>query len=506
MENTKIVVSSKAGKKYSADVVVYCIGQRAKDKPDITAEVQTGVLSRACDLGDFKGEENDILVVYDKEGDSAAIGRRTVFIGVGKIKKSIGEEELQEKMRTAGGHIAAFAARVKASKVCVFPPQTLKDSALETAVYGLAEGVMLGDYSFKKYKTRNLEKEQHGGIGELKIVAGGNLQSLRKATVLAKTAAVSACQARDMANEPGNSWTPDSFARFAEELAEKYQLKCTVFDKKQLTRMQMGGILAVNKGSDTPPKLVVLEYNYAEKAKTLLLVGKGLTFDSGGISIKPAAGMEDMKYDMCGGAAVMAVMNAVGAEKPKCNVIAIVPATDNMPGGSALKPADIIRHYNKTTSEIINTDAEGRVILADALAYGIEKYTPDFVIDLATLTGAVIVGLGHHHTGLLSNDDKLADRLILAGKKCGEPLWRLPLGPDYKKQIESKVADIKNTGGKAAGTITAAEYLHTFVGKTPWAHLDIAGTAWGFTEKSYIPGGGPSGICVRTLVEFIRRL
>ncbi len=504
MENTKIVINSKVNKKYASDLVVYCIGQKTKDKPHIS-KFQSEVLKKACDLGDFKGEENDILVAYDQDNEAETAGKRTIFIGVGKINKSLGDEELQEKMRIAGGNIAAFATKVKASKICVVPCEMPSKSALHTAVYGLTEGILLGDYSFKKYKTEKKGKE-HKGIRELRIIAEENLQSLRRAIVLAKTAAVSVCQARDMANEPGNSWTAESFARLAEELAEKYQLKCTVFDKKQLIKMQMGGILAVNKGSDMPPKLVVLEYHFSKKAKTLLLVGKGLTFDSGGISVKPAAGMEDMKYDMCGGAAVMAAMNVVGIEKPECNVIAIVPATDNMSGGAALKPGDVISHYNKITSEIINTDAEGRIILADALAYGIEKYTPDYVIDLATLTGAVIVGLGHHHTGLLCNDDKLADRLILAGKKCGEPLWRLPLGPDYKKQIDSKVADIKNTGGKAAGTITAAEYLHAFVGETPWAHLDIAGTAWGFTEKSYIPGGGPSGICVRTLVEFIRTL
>ena len=236
------------------------------------------------------------------------------------------------------------------------------------------------------------------------------------------------------------------------------------------------------------------------------MVGKGLTFDSGGISLKPAAGMEDMKYDMCGGAAVLGAMSSVAVEKPQCNVIAIVPATDNMSGGAALKPGDIIYHYNKTSSEIINTDAEGRLILADALAYGVEKYSPDYIIDVATLTGAVIIGLGHHHSGLFSNNDGLAARLKAAGEKSGEPVWRLPLGEEYKKQLESKVADVKNTGGRPAGAISAAEYLHGFVDKTPWAHLDIAGTAWNFTEKSYIPKGGPSGMAVRTLLEFIRRI
>ena len=235
-------------------------------------------------------------------------------------------------------------------------------------------------------------------------------------------------------------------------------------------------------------------------------MGKGLTFDSGGICIKPPSGMEEMKYDMCGGAAVMATMQAIAEiGLAGVNVIGIVPTTENMTGSAALKPGDIIRHFGGKTSEIINTDAEGRLILADALAYGIDTYAPDAVIDLATLTGAVIIGLGHHRAGILSNNDQLATRLIEAGAQAGEPLWRLPLGPEYRKQIDSRVADIKNAGSdRSAGTITAACYLQEFVGDTPWAHLDIAGTAWGFTEKSYIPKG-PSGTGVRTLIACLSR-
>lgn len=238
----------------------------------------------------------------------------------------------------------------------------------------------------------------------------------------------------------------------------------------------------------------------------MLLVGKGLTFDSGGICTKPPAGMEDMKYDMCGGAAVLAAMQAIaeiGIEG--INVVGLIPATENLSGSAALKPGDVIRHYGGKTSEIINTDAEGRLILADALAYGIATYQPQAVVDLATLTGAVIIGLGHHYTGLLTNNDQLAAQLTEAGAQVGEPLWRLPLGPEYRKQIDSRLADIKNAGSdRSAGTITAACYLQEFVGETPWAHLDIAGTAWDFTEKSYIPKG-PSGTGVRTLVACLRQ-
>ena len=274
--------------------------------------------------------------------------------------------------------------------------------------------------------------------------------------------------------------------------------------KGDMKRHGMGGILGVNQGSSLPPKMAIVEYVPPQKKhQTMLLVGKGLTFDSGGVSIKPAAGMEDMKYDMCGGAAVLSCMQAVGEIRPSKRVICIVPATENMVSGSAIKPGDIIHHYNGLSSEVVNTDAEGRLILADALAYGVKKYKPDCVIDLATLTGAVIIGLGHHHTGLLSNNDKLAKRLIEAGKESGEPVWRLPLNEDYSEQLKSEVADVKNIGGRPGGTITAAAYLEKFVDKTPWAHLDIAGTAWNFTKKSYIPKG-PSGVGVRVLIELIR--
>lgn len=290
----------------------------------------------------------------------------------------------------------------------------------------------------------------------------------------------------------------------AGSLARTYSFSCKVLDKAAMKKLRMGGVLGVNQGSDLPPKMVVLEYRTGKKVPTLLLVGKGLTFDSGGISLKPSAGMGDMKYDMCGGAAVLAAMAAVGEERPEgLDVVAIVPTTENMPGPGAIKPGDVISQYGGKTVEVLNTDAEGRLILADALAYGIEKFKPAAVVDLATLTGAVIVGLGHHRSGLLSNNQKLVKKLIAAGERSGEPLWQLPLAPEYSKQMQSTVADLKNVDKRDAGTITAAAFLQEFVGKTPWAHLDIAGTAWDFTEKSYIPKG-PSGVGVRLLIELIR--
>ncbi len=307
-----------------------------------------------------------------------------------------------------------------------------------------------------------------------------------------------------MANEPGNHWTPVDFGLYAGALALKPRMKCKILEQKELKRLKMGGILGVNQGSALPPRLVILEYRTKKTAPTILLVGKGITFDSGGISLKPGKGMDRMKYDMCGGAAVMAAMQGISMEQPKgINVVAIVPATENMPGSAALKPGDVITMYGGKTVEVLNTDAEGRLILADALAYGVDKFKPEAVIDLATLTGAVVVGLGHHRTGLMANNDELAAKALAAGERSGEPLWRLPLGKEYSKQLKSEIADLKNIGGPAAGTITAAAFLEEFVGETPWAHFDIAGTAWDFTEKSYIPKG-VSGIGARTLLELVR--
>jgi leucyl aminopeptidase len=369
----------------------------------------------------------------------------------------------------------------------------------------MTEGFMLGAYQFRKYMKTVDEDEPQSKIKEILLNANKEKASVKKGLESGKVAALGGAAARDMANEPGNVWTPTRFAELGKKLAKKYKFSCKVLTKANMQRLKMGGILGVNSGSDEPPKMVILEYKTSPRNPTLLLVGKGLTFDSGGISLKPPLGMEEMKFDMCGGAAVLGAMQAVGEEQPKgINVVGIVPTTENLPGPSALKPGDIITIYGGKTVEVINTDAEGRLILADALAYGIKQYKPKAVVDLATLTGAVVIGLGHHRTGLLSNDDELAQKVIAAGDRSGEPLWRLPLGPEYTKQIKSKVADIKNVGDRAGGTITAAAFLQEFVGDVAWAHLDIAGTAYNFTEKSYIPSKGPSGIGVRTLLELVR--
>ena len=495
-------------REYSGDLLVYLVEEDRTDLASDAGSVVNRALQQVTAVGDFKGKKEQVFLFYpglmERDEASAVRAKRVLLVGFGKQDEAINGR--REQLRQAGGTIAKQAGTVKARDVLVVMPKDFVLAAAEIAEC-LTEGLLLGNYRFDLYKTAKEESEKTGRIAKFFLDAAGlSNKAVREGMHRGKALAEATVAARDMANQPGNIWTPASFAAYAMKLCNKGNLKCKVLDKPALQKLGMGGILGVNQGSVLPPQLVILEYKTEKKNPTLLLVGKGLTFDSGGICLKPPAGMEDMKYDMCGGAAVLTAMQALAeTEVGGVNVVALIPATENLAGSAALKPGDIIRHYGGKTSEIINTDAEGRLILADALAYGIATYKPTAVIDLATLTGAVIVGLGHHYTGLLANNDQLAAQLIDAGAQAGEPMWRLPLGPEYRKQLDSRVADIKNAGSdRSGGTITAACYLQEFVGETPWAHLDIAGTAWNFTEKSYIPKG-PSGTGVRTLVACLRQ-
>ncbi len=481
---------------YAGDLLVYLVREAKKGAPACPDPEVATLVKRAHAAGDFNGKEGQSLLFYPEQAGRKKRSRRILVLGLGK------EELSRELFRKAGGSAASLAMKGKSKNLLVVLPEELDFDPVAMAE-SLGEGLLLGAYRFRKYKSQDDPDSPAGALKGISLYAGSS-KGLRQALRTAGLVARAACAARDMANEPGSHWTPAHFAEYAQDLARRLGLRCRVLDKARLRQLGMGGILGVNQGSAQPPKLIVLEYMPAAKAPTLLMVGKGLTFDSGGISLKPSSGMEEMKYDMCGGAAVLCAMQAAAeAGLKNLNLVAIVPATENLPGPAALKPGDVISQYGGKTVEVVNTDAEGRLILADALAYGIQKYKPDMVVDVATLTGAVIIGLGHHHTGLLGTDDALCEKLGEAGRRCGEPLWRLPLGPDYTRQLKSEIADLKNVGGREGGTITAASFLKEFVGDTPWAHLDIAGTAWSFTEKSYIPKG-PSGIAVRTLFDFIR--
>jgi leucyl aminopeptidase len=501
-EAVSIALFDQEPKTFTGDLLVYLVEEEI---PHVHEEGKTlnRALQRIWETGDFKGAKEQAVLLYtgvlEQESEGTVQAKRVLFVGLGKQDDAVNVR--REQLRLAGGTVAKQAAAIKAKAVLLVLPKDFLLDAVEIAEC-CSEGMLLGNYRFDLYKNPKEDKDKPGRVERFFLHDGGLSQSaVRKGLERGRALAEATCAARDMANQPGNGWTPAEFADYAKRLSKKTRLKCKVLDKAAMQKLGMGGIVGVNQGSALPPQLVILEYRTNKKYPTLLLVGKGLTFDSGGICTKPPAGMEDMKYDMCGGAAVLAAMQAIaeiGMEE--VNVVALIPATENLSGSAALKPGDVIRHFGGKTSEIINTDAEGRLILADALAYGIETFKPEAVIDLATLTGAVIIGLGHHYTGLLTNNDQMAGRLIEAGAQVGEPMWRLPLGPEYRKQIDSRLADIKNAGSdRSAGTITAACYLQEFVGETPWAHLDIAGTAWDFTEKSYIPKG-PSGTGVRTLV------
>ncbi len=460
----------------------------------------------AVAMDDFSGKKGEILEVYPPAGNTTLPPvKKAAFIGLGKSEERVDDGECRELFRCTGGDVAALCQKREVACLAVFVP-VFEQICSHDFIEHFIEGIFLGLYRFEKYKTALVKeeaKEEYDSPEEILLLVEKESALLEAAVARGERAAKAAITARNMANEPGNMWTPSHFAAFAEKLGTNENVSCTVLGKDDLKKLAMGGILGVNQGSAEEPKLVIVDYIPQEYKETVLFVGKGLTFDSGGISLKPGAGMMDMKYDMCGGAAAISAMEAIIAEKPAVRVVCLVPSTDNMPGGRALKPGDVVTHYGGITAEIENTDAEGRLILADALAYGVEQYRPDAVIDLATLTGAVIIGLGHHYVGTLSNNDELCNAVMSAASRAGEKQWRLPLDALYAKQIESRVADIKNTGGRPAGTITAAEYLHKFVGETPWVHLDIAGTAWDYSKKSYVPKG-PSGIGTRTLIEFIR--
>jgi leucyl aminopeptidase len=493
-----IVVSNKKPSQFTGDLLVYFVRQSEKKRaPACSDKLVQERIDHAFELGDCLGKKEECLLIYPQRVFDGVRAKRLLIVGLGN------DELNRELFRRAGGVVAQKALALKAEKLFLVVPEELPFPVDEMAEC-LSEGLILGSYQFKKYKKEDEEKKSVEIKRISLFVNDAALVHARKGVKRGLAAANAGVAVRDMANEPANVWTPQAFADYGEKIAREGNLACRVIEKDEMKQLKMGGILGVSQGSAQPPKLVVLEYRTGKKVPTLLLVGKGLTFDSGGISLKPGMGMDDMKYDMCGGAAVMAAMQVIAEEKPgRLDVVALVPATENLPSSAALKPGDIITQYGGKTVEVLNTDAEGRLILADALAYGVEQYKPDAVVDVATLTGAVIIGLGHHRTGLLSNNGELAENVLAAGERAGELLWRLPLAEEYKEQLKSKLADLKNIGGKPGGTITAATFLQEFVGNTPWAHLDIAGTAYNYTEKSYVPKG-PSGIAARTLIELVR--
>ncbi len=421
--------------------------------------------------------------------------KRLVLLGLGKKEKFD-----ENKAREAAAKAAVF---VRENKVTNFSFVLFEDMNPYNAAYTIIEGVRLSLYQFLEFRTSGLDEITR--VDGFTLVSDGNNfidldRAIRKAIIVCDAVNFT----RDMQNNPSNVATPTYIAEQAKKLAKKFsKVKCKVLEKKEIKKEGMGGLLAVNSGSLHPPKFIIIEYNGGKN--TLCFVGKGITFDSGGISIKPSTKMEDMKFDMSGGAVVLGLIYAAARLNLPFKIIGLIPATENLPGGSAYKPGDIVRLYNGKTAEIINTDAEGRLVLADALAYS-KRFNPSAVIDFATLTGACVVSLGDVYAGVFSDDNLLCEKLINAGEKTGEILWRLPLHDKYKDGIKSSVADIKNCGPREGGAISAAMFLKEFVGCKRWAHIDIAGTAYTDSNGNALNPKGGTGFGVRIGIEFLENL
>lgn len=458
-------------------------------------------IARAAAAVKFKGKAGSSLEILAPMGVPVS---RLVVMGVGAAAAEDGEGADKTKkfddFLNLGGQTAAKLGQGATAVVMFDLPDTPADPAAAAGQFAL--GGWLRAYKFDQYKTKKKDDadkegpiEAHLGVADVEAARAHISESAHtaEAVVLART----------LVNEPANVLSPAEFARRASELM-KLGVEVEILDEKTMAELGMRALLGVGQGSENESRLVVLRWNGgAAGAAPIAFVGKGVVFDTGGISIKPAAGMEDMKGDMGGAAAVTGALYAIAARKAKANVVGILGLVENMPDGKAQRPGDIVKSMSGQTIEVINTDAEGRLVLADALTYVIEKHKPAAIVDLATLTGAILVALGQEYGGLFSNNDELAEHLTKAGTTTGEKLWRFPMGPAYDKLIDSKFADMKNTGGRHAGSITAAQFLQRFVGKTPWAHLDIAGTGMG-SPASDINQSWGAGWGVRLLDRLVR--
>ncbi|MBI3324020.1 MAG: leucyl aminopeptidase [Candidatus Omnitrophica bacterium] len=439
----------------------------------------------------FRGALDETLFVPTKPG------RWVLFVGLGK-PKGLCLDRVRQLAATA-----ARTARRRGFRGITIP--VLEERALGAAgavAHAITEGALLGLYRYDHLK-RVPKEEQGRRVETITLVAEDpqDVAVIRRAVEKAEVLASAVCLARDLINGPSNLVTPTYLAGQARTLAKQLRLRCSVLSFAQLQRRGFGGIVGVAKGSSHPAQFIVLEYAPAGARATVALCGKGITFDSGGISLKPAEKMEQMKYDMSGAAAVLGTIQAAARLKLPIRLIGIIAATENLPSGTAQKPGDVLRMLSGRTVEVINTDAEGRLVLADCLHYA-KRYKPDCVIDLATLTGACVIALGGEAIGLFSKHDALIERMRRAGEATHERVWPMPLWEEYNRLIKSDIADAKNTGGREGGAITAAKFLQAFADGMPWIHLDIAGTAWTERDKPYVPKGAV-GIGVRLLVNFL---
>ncbi len=475
-------------------LVAVVLDRGEKDKTEaFVATTDKAVQEAAAEVistGEVTGKGLETTLLH-KPGKLKA--KRLLFLGGGKAKK-FAAADLRKLSGTA---VRALKSRGVRSFAFIVPGNGVDP---EESVKSIVEGALVGNFDSDTYKSDRKDQK----IDALTIVASGDQSSLQRAIDEARILGESQNFTRELVNEPSNRMTPTILANHAKKMCQEVGLKCEVYGPDKIKDLKMGAFWGVAQGSDEPPALIVMRYEPAgaPEKPVLGLVGKGVTFDTGGISIKPADGMEKMKYDMAGGATMIGAMRAIALLKPKVKVIGIVCATENMPSGKAQKPGDIQTAMSGKTIEIINTDAEGRLVLADGLCYA-RQLGCTHLIDAATLTGAVVVALGYYNAGIFSNDDAFYERFTKALAKSGEKMWRLPVTEEYLDQTRSSIADLMNTGGRWGGASTAAAFLKEFAEDTPWLHLDIAGTAWMEEQKPWI-AKGPSGIAVRSLVEFTR--
>ena len=455
-----------------------------------------GVIKSVIDSEELKGKEAETVFLH-LVGNTEIKAQRLLLVGVGE-RSEYGAAQASQMAGTA-----VRALRGKNVKSIAVVPRL--EGNPEEVASSVVQGSFMALFDPDKYRTTDKEEREIAKL--IVVVDGADESALARGAERGRIIGESVNFTRDLANEPGAYLTPTHMSERARDIANEFGLSIDVLDEARMEQEGMGSLLSVARGSDEPGKLIILKYTPAsatdDGSELLAFVGKGITFDSGGISLKPGENMELMKYDMTGGATVMGAMRAIAQLKPSIPVLGVVPCAENLPSGKATKPGDVVRAMTGKTIEVINTDAEGRPILADAIAYA-KKLGATRIIDMATLTGAVSIALGDVNTAVLGTDQELIDEIIAAGKTAGEKFWQLPLDKEYSKQIKSDIADIKNVGGRKAGTITAAAFLKEFADGVSWAHLDIAGTAWGDEAKPY-RSKGPTGIAVRTLIKIVER-
>jgi leucyl aminopeptidase len=469
-------------------------GCKLGDQAKAVNQKTKGALRKAMRGSRFDGDKGESLEVLAPAGIGA---NRVLLVGLGE-PKSLDALGVEAAAGSAVGKLATSG--IENLTIATDGAKGAPLEAAEIAAH-FAYGARLGGYRFDRYRTKVKDKSKPS-LATVTVTAD-DVSGARKAFRRLDKIADGVFMTRDLVTEPGNVIYPETLTKEAKTLS-KLGVKIDVLDRARMRRLGMGALLGVAQGSANAPYLVVMSWEGAAKdVQPVAFVGKGVTFDTGGISIKPAGGMEEMKWDMGGAGTVIGLMKALAGRKAKANVVGVVGLVENMPSGTAQRPGDVVTSMSGQTIEVINTDAEGRLVLADALWYTQDRFKPQFMVNLATLTGAIIISLGHYYAGLFSNNDELSERLTAAGQAEGERLWRLPLGSDYDKDINSDIADMKNVGaGRAGGSITAAQFLQRFVNDVPWAHLDIAGSAWSSKAKPTVPKGA-TGYGVRLLDRLV---